>query len=56
MGGTVGVIHWFVDYKDMAHLEEMLGKTMTDEGYGKLLAGAVDMFTGPAEDTLVYTM
>lgn len=56
VGGTVGVVHWFVDYENMAHLEEVLGKTMTDEGYGKLLAGAVDFFTGPAKDTLVYTM
>ena len=56
MGGTVGKVHWYGDYEDMAALEEAFGKTMADEGYQQLLDSAVDTFVGAAEDTLVYTM
>lgn len=56
VGGTVGKVHWWSDYKDMGHLEEILGKSMTDQGYHDLLDSVVDAFVGAAEDTLVYTM
>jgi len=56
VGGTVGKIHWFADYENMASLEASLGLTMTDEGYQRLLDTSVDYFSGAAEDTLVYTM
>jgi hypothetical protein len=56
VGGTVGRIHWYVDYKDFAALEEASNVSMSDEGYGKLLARADDLFMGTAHDTWVYTM
>ena len=56
IGGTVGKIHWFADYTDMAHMEAILGKTMTDPGYIKLVDEAADIFVGDAIDTIVYTM
>ncbi len=57
VGGTFGKVHWFSDYTDMAHLEQTLGMTMSDEGYRQLLADANDLFvTGETTDTLVYTM
>ncbi|MEA2002869.1 MAG: hypothetical protein U9N84_13425 [Actinomycetota bacterium] len=56
VGGTVGKVHWYADYQNMAALEAALGQTMTDDGYQELLDSAVDAFVGAAEDTLVYTM
>jgi len=57
VGGTFGKVHWAGDYANMAQLEEMLGKTMTDEGYRNLLADAPDLFIpGKTEDTIIYTM
>ena len=56
VGGTVGKVHWYADYEDMAALEAVLGQTMNDSGYQELLDSAVDAFVGAAEDTLVYTM
>lgn len=57
VGGTFGKVHWFVDYENMAQYEESLGRTMTDEGYRKLLESAADLFVvGQSEDTLVYMM
>lgn len=57
VGGTFGTVHWFADYTDMAQLEETLGRTMTDEGYQKLLEDAADLFVvGETSDTIVYTM
>ena len=56
VGGTVGKLHWFVDYTDMAHMEAVLAKTMTDPGYIKLIDEAADLFVGEATDTIVYTM
>ncbi len=56
IGGTVGKIHWYADYENMAGLEAVLGQTMTDDGYQQLLDSSVDAFVGAAEDTLVYTM
>ena len=57
VGGTFGKVHWFADYTDMAQLEETLGRSMTDEGYRKLLDDSADLFiVGETTDTLVYTM
>ena len=57
VGGTFGKVHWAADYRDMAHLEETFGRTMTDEGYRKLLADANDLFiAGATTDTIIYTM
>jgi hypothetical protein len=56
VGGTVGRIHWYADYEDFAALEASFGLSMSDEGYGKLLATADDLFVGMAHDTWVYTM
>ena len=57
VGGTYITVHWFVDYANMTEMEAALGRTMTDEGYRKLLGKAQDYFvTGTVEDTIVYTM
>lgn len=57
VGGTFGKVHWSADYADMAELELTFGKTMTDEGYRKLLSEANDLFiAGRTEDTIIYTM
>lgn len=56
VGGTVGKLHWFADYEDMASLESVLKQTMTDDGYQKLVDTVVDVFVGAPEDTLIYTM
>lgn len=56
VGGTVGKVHWYVDYEDMAALEASLMKTMNDEGYQNLVDTVNDVFAGNAEDTLVATM
>jgi len=56
VGGTVGRIHWYADYEDLAALEASFGISMSDEGYAKLLATAVDLFVGSAHDTWVVTM
>jgi len=56
LGGTLGKIHWYSDYENLAEFEKLLGQTMTDEGYLKLVAPAGDLFVAAPEDTLVYTM
>ncbi len=56
LGGTLGKIHWYSDYENLAEFEKLLGQTMTDEGYTKLVAPAGDLFAAAPEDTLVYTM
>ena len=56
IGGTLGTMHWHVDYTDMAQLEKALGWTMTDEGYQKLIDDAIDLFDGAPTDTIIYTM
>ncbi len=56
VGGTVGKVHWWSDYESMAHLEDILGKSLVDQGYLDLVDSVVDAFVGAAEDTLVYTM
>ncbi len=56
VGGMVGRVHWYVDYENMSQLESILAKTMVDEDYNKLVDSANDLFEGPTEDTLVYTM
>ncbi len=56
VGGTTGCLHWYVDYDDMAHMERVLGATLMDEGYKKLVDDAADLFEGPAQDTIVYLM
>lgn len=56
VGGTVGKVHWWVDYDDMAHLEAIIAKSLTDEGYLSLVDSATNAFVGAAEDTIVYTM
>ena len=56
IGGTVGTLHWYADYESLAQLEEVLGRVLSDAGYSKLISDAADLFTGPAEDTIVYMM
>ena len=56
LGGTVGKIHWYSDYENLAEFEKLLGQTMTDEGYLKVIETAGDLFVAAPEDTLVYTM
>jgi hypothetical protein len=57
VGGTYGKVHWFANYTDMAQMEETLDRTMSDEGYRKLLADSAGLFVvGETTDTLVYTM
>ena len=57
VGGTVGTVHWFIDFGDMAELEAGLGKTLTDAGYLEILAKADGLFIeGRSHDTLIYTM
>ena len=56
VGGTLGTVHWHSDYEDMAHLERALGFAMTDQGYLKLVDDANELFAGPPEDTIIYTM
>lgn len=56
VGGTLGKIHWYADYENMTEFERVLGQTMADEAYLKLVEPAGDLFVAAAEDTLVYTM
>jgi len=56
VGGTMGKIHWYADYENLAAFEAALGLVMSDAGYGELAAKGNDLFVGPTEDTLVYTM
>jgi hypothetical protein len=56
VGGTVGKMHFYADYENLAALETAFGLTMSDAGYGDLLAKGNDLFVGSAEDTWVYTM
>ena len=57
IGGAFGRIHWYADYASMADLETDLGRTMSDEGYTKLVDDAEDIFlAGRTEDMIVYTM
>jgi hypothetical protein len=56
VGGTVGKVHWYVDYENMAALETTLTQTMDDAGYQGLVDSVNDVFVGNATDTLVYTM
>ena len=56
VGGELGTVHWHSDYENMAHVEQALGFSMTDDGYRKLVNDANDLFAGPPHDTLIYTM
>jgi hypothetical protein len=56
IGGTVGKIHWYADYENLAALEAAFNHAESDEGYNKLLATGNDLFEGHPEDTWVYTM
>lgn len=57
VGGAFGRIHWYADYANMAELEIDFGRTMSDEGYLKLVDDAEDVFLpGRTEDKIVYTM
>ena len=55
-GGTLGTVYWYSDYDSLAQLEELFGRTMTDEPYQDLIRTANELFAGPPEDTIVYTM
>lgn len=54
IGGTVGVVHWFAEYENLAALEASFLVASADESYQKLLDTAVDFFDGPPQDTWVY--
>ncbi len=56
LGGTLGKIHWYADYENLADYEKLLGQSMSDEGYLKLVKPVGDLFVAAPEDTLVYTM
>jgi len=56
VGGTLGKIHWYADYENLAEFERVLGQSMTDEAYLKLIEPVGDLFVAAAEDTLVYMM
>ena len=56
VGGTVGTIHWYVDYEDMAAMEAAFARTMADEEYGALVNSGAALFVGSSEDTVVLTM
>lgn len=56
IGGTVGKIHWYVDYASLAALEAAFDKAGSDEGYGELLATGNDLFDGHPKDVWVSTM
>ena len=56
VGGTLGKIHWYADYENLAEFERVLGQTMTDEAYLKLVEPGGELFVAAPEDTLVYTM
>ena len=56
LGGTLGKIYWYADYENLAAYERVLGQTMADEAYLKLVEPGGDLFVAAPEDTLVYTM
>lgn len=56
IGGTVGKIHWYADYENLAALEAAFNQAESDEGYNKLIASGNDLFIGNPEDVWVYTM
>ena len=55
IGGTVGRIHWYADYENLAALEAAFNQAASDEGYNKLLVTGNDLFEGHPEDVWVYT-
>ena len=56
VGGNAGAIHWHADYEDLAHVEQAIGFSTTDEGFVKLIDDAADLFVAPPEDKLILTM
>jgi hypothetical protein len=57
VGGTNGMIHWFMDYEDMAAFEAGVVRSMTDPGYLAVLAKAEGLFIeGSTKDTIIYMM
>jgi hypothetical protein len=57
VGGTLGVVHWFAEYPDMAAMEAGLLRTNTDPGYLERLSKAAEIFLdGSTEDTIIYLM
>ena len=56
VGNTVGKIHWYADYDNLAALEVAFDQAAKDEGYSKLVDSGNDFFEGHPQDTWVYTM
>ena len=51
------MIHWFMDYEDMAAFEAGVLSSMTDPGYIAVLAKAEGLFIeGSTKDTIIYMM
>ena len=52
--GAVGTIHWFMDYKDLATLEQTMAQLFKDAGFLAILGKATGLFIeGSAHDTLL---
>ena len=57
VGGPLSTVHWFTDFENMAEMEAGLVKTITDDGYLKLLAKTGHLFVeGRSEDSIIYMM
>jgi hypothetical protein len=57
VGGANGMIHWFMDYEDMAAFEAGVLRSLTDPGYLAVLAKAEGLFVeGSTKDTIIYMM
>ncbi len=57
IGGNPNRIAWLAHYNDLAHLDEVSGKMMTDEAYQASIASAAGLFiAGSIADQLWRTM
>jgi hypothetical protein len=55
--GTVGKVHWFVDYDSLATFERINSKLLSDAGFVALIKGAANLFIeGSGRDTMVMSI
>ena len=55
--GDVGTVHWYADYEDLATIERINARLLTDQGYWAMLNKAADLFIeGSGHDTLIQSL
>ena len=54
--GTIGKLHWFVDYDSLATAERIMSELSSDAGYEALLKKAANLFIeGSGRDTMMMS-